>query len=131
MSLDRISVHLRPEPYGIGRGAAPPSGASPSGLRATITCDGMPSFVAPWEEARSSGALGPYRCLSVRGPLPMDAVGILAALLEPLAHARIPVFVLSDRDTDHVLVPADRAAAARVALEGAGIVVDGPRVAPR
>ena len=40
----------------------------------------------------------------VRGPLDPDAIGILAALLNPLAEAQIPVYTLSTFDTDWIMV---------------------------
>jgi hypothetical protein len=46
-----------------------------------------------------------WRCLQVVGPLEFSAVGILAALVDPLAGAGIPVFVVSTFDTDSLLIP--------------------------
>lgn len=45
-----------------------------------------------------------WRAFRVKGPLPFDTVGIISGLTAPLAQARVPVFVLSTFDTDHVLV---------------------------
>jgi len=45
-----------------------------------------------------------FRALEVSGPLDFALTGILFSLLEPLAEARIPVFVISTHDTDYVLV---------------------------
>ena len=67
---------------------------------------------------------GPFRALVVDGPLAFELTGVLASLAAPLAAADVPVFVLSTFDTDLVLVPADRVAAAVDALEEAGHVVD-------
>lgn len=63
---------------------------------------------------------GPFRALAVRGPLAFTLVGVLASLLAPLAAAEVPVFVVSTYDTDLVLVPDDRVAAAAAALTDAG-----------
>ena len=52
---------------------------------------------------------------AVQGPLDPEAVGVLSALLTPLAAAGIHVFTLSTFDTDWILVPvkdAERAAEA-------------------
>ena len=38
----------------------------------------------------------------VSGPLDFSAVGILASLIEPMARAGIPVFVVSTFDTDYL-----------------------------
>ncbi len=54
------------------------------------------------------------------GVVPMTTIGVLAALCGALAAAGVPVFVLSTFDTDWLLVPAERGAAAQRALEQAG-----------
>lgn len=68
---------------------------------------------------------GPFRALSVRGPLEFALTGVLLSLAAPLADAGVPIFVLSTYDTDVVMVPGDRVAAAVVALEDAGHHVHG------
>ena len=45
-----------------------------------------------------------WRCLRVGGTLDFALVGVLAALLNPLADAGVSVFVLSTFDTDYLLV---------------------------
>ncbi len=45
-----------------------------------------------------------WRCFRVEGPLPFDAVGVIASISAPLAKAGIPIFVFSTYDTDYVLV---------------------------
>ena len=50
-----------------------------------------------------------FRAFQVAGPLEFSLTGVLESLLDPLARASIPVFVLSTYDTDYVLVrEADR-----------------------
>lgn len=61
-----------------------------------------------------------HRALRVAGPLPLDAIGVLAWLANPLAAARVPIFVISTFDTDYILVPGGRLAAAIEALREAG-----------
>ncbi len=69
---------------------------------------------------------GPFRALVVEGPLPVGVTGVVASLAQPLADAEVPVLVLSTFDTDLLLVPGDRVAAAIDALEQAGhVVADG------
>jgi hypothetical protein len=58
--------------------------------------------------------------LRVRGPLPLDLVGILASIADPLAEAKISIFAISTFDTDYVLVKARDLEAALGALERAG-----------
>lgn len=66
-----------------------------------------------------------WRALRVRGPLPFEAVGVLAALTAPLAEAGVPVFSVSTYDTDVVLVRAGDLGGAVEALRAAGHAVDG------
>lgn len=61
-----------------------------------------------------------YRALRVRGPLPLDLIGILAAIADPLADAGLSIFAISTYDTDYVLVKAQDLDAALEVLERAG-----------
>jgi hypothetical protein len=61
-----------------------------------------------------------YRALRVRGPLPLDLIGILAAIADPLAEAGLSIFAISTFDTDYVLVKARDLNAAVTALQRAG-----------
>ena len=65
-------------------------------------------------------AEGPFVSFRVVGTLPFGLVGIIAALVGPLAAAGVPVFVVSTFDTDWVLVDEGRGAEAWRALSGAG-----------
>jgi hypothetical protein len=47
-----------------------------------------------------------YRAVRVRGPLPLDLIGIVAAIADPLAEAGLSIFAISTYDTDYVLVKA-------------------------
>jgi len=67
-----------------------------------------------------------YRALRVRGPLPLDLVGILAAIADPLAQAGLSIFAISTFDTDYVLVKSHDLEAAVAALERAGHTVSRP-----
>ncbi len=119
----RPPLTLRAEAYGVAPGPAPPHDGT-NRLFVTVRRGPHVSCVAPWPAlAGRTGRHGPYACLSLEGPLPLSAVGILAALLVPLSDAKIPVFVVSDLETDHVLVPADRARAAEHVLVAAGWIV--------
>ncbi|HXX91318.1 MAG TPA: ACT domain-containing protein, partial [Acidimicrobiales bacterium] len=59
-------------------------------------------------------------CFKVIGPLDLAAVGILAALVDPLRDKGISVFALSTFDTDYLLVPEVQRGDAISALEAAG-----------
>ena len=91
---------------------------TPDELSVICDSDAVPGDVA----ARRN-----WRCVRVRGSIPFDEVGILAALADPLRDAGIPIFVISTFDTDYVLVDEGHLSAARRVLEGAGhsvVVVD-------
>lgn len=45
-----------------------------------------------------------WRCLKLEGPLDLDVMGVLAALLVPLADAGISVFPVATYQTDYILV---------------------------
>ncbi len=55
----------------------------------------------------------------------LDVPGMLAAIVQPLAEAEIPVFVASTSDADLVLVPLERKRQAVIVLEDAGHQVQG------
>jgi len=65
-----------------------------------------------------------YRALQVAGPLPFEAVGILAGLARPLAEAGISILAVATYDTDYVFVHASDLARAMLALRGAGYAID-------
>ena len=67
-----------------------------------------------------------YRAFRVRGPLPLDLIGILAAIADPLAEAGLSIFAISTFDTDYVLVKSGDLPAAVEALERAGHQVSRP-----
>jgi len=58
--------------------------------------------------------------LRLDGPFPFDAVGILRAVLDPLAAAGVGVFAVSTFDTDYVLLKAAQLPSARRALAESG-----------
>ncbi|HEX5387123.1 MAG TPA: ACT domain-containing protein [Gemmatimonadales bacterium] len=66
-----------------------------------------------------------YRALRVRGTLPLDLIGVLAAIAVPLADAGLSIFAISTFETDYVLIRADDMEAAVRALEQAGHRVEG------
>ena len=61
-----------------------------------------------------------YRALRVEGPLPLDLIGIFAAIAAPLAAANVPIFPIATYDTDYVLVAGSHFERAVTALESAG-----------
>jgi len=79
------------------------------------------SIVCPeeWVPASVQRSAG-WFCFKVIGPHDLAAVGILAALVDPLRDKGISVFALSTFDTDYLLVPGMQRDNAISALEEAG-----------
>lgn len=50
-------------------------------------------------------AQGDFSLWAVQGPIPFDAIGVLASIVQPLAAASISIFSVSTFDTDYLLVP--------------------------
>ena len=61
-----------------------------------------------------------WLALKLEGPFPFSMTGVLAAFVQPLAEARIPIFALSTFDTDYVLIKRENLESAIVALRAAG-----------
>ena len=61
-----------------------------------------------------------WRVLTLRGPFALTAVGVLAAVAQPLATAGVSIMAIATFDTDYVLVREDQLASAMAALEMAG-----------
>jgi hypothetical protein len=61
-----------------------------------------------------------WRCLKLEGPLDLSLIGILAALLNPLAEAGVSIFALSTFDTDYILVKEEKLEEAAQVLSRAG-----------
>ncbi|MEO8215933.1 MAG: ACT domain-containing protein [Acidobacteriota bacterium] len=84
------------------------------------------SVICREENAGAGGDIeGGWRCLKVGGPLPFTMTGVLASIAVPLAHAAIPIFVVSTYDTDYVFMKDEKLDGARTVLAAAGFVVDG------
>jgi gluconokinase len=79
----------------------------------SIVCreDGVPAHVT---------AERGWRCLRVEGELEFSLVGVLASLVDPLARARVPVFVVSSFSSDYLLVKTLDFERAVAALQAAG-----------
>jgi hypothetical protein len=58
--------------------------------------------------------------LGLEGPFPFSMTGVLAAFLEPLAQAKVPIFAISTFDTDYVLVKQEDTQRAVTVLTAAG-----------
>ena len=61
-----------------------------------------------------------WRALKVEGPIPFEVTGVAAALVSPLAEARISVFLTATFDTDYLLLKEEVFERAVAILRGAG-----------
>ena len=91
----------------------------------TRTADEL-SFICPVHQVpanlrRESG----WRLVKFVGPFDFGAVGILASVAQPLAHARISLLAVGTFDTDYVLIKAAQLPEAIRVLEAAGHLVRG------
>lgn len=83
------------------------------------------SIVCPvGSEPSGAEVAGPWRILSVDGPLDFGLVGVLESILAPLAASQISVFTMSTFDTDHLLVMSDDLDRAVACLRAAGHTID-------
>ncbi|MEW2382520.1 ACT domain-containing protein [Micromonospora sp. NPDC047707] len=123
-----LDIALLPGEYAVCRLAAgsalPPAlaGGLSDGAVVTVswTADGV-SVICPADRAPEQAVVETaWRCLRVAGPLDLAVSGTLAALVDPLAEARVSVVAFSTYDTDYLLVPAVRLDEAVTALDRAG-----------
>lgn len=123
-----LDIALLPGEYAVCRLAAgtdlPPAVWSDLDTRQVVsvswTADGL-SLTCPVERVpREVAVETTWRCLRVVGPLDLALTGVLAALVGPLAEARVNVIAFSTYDTDHLLVPEVRLGEARAVLHRAG-----------
>src|SRR5450631_445745 len=68
-----------------------------------------------------------WRAFTVEGKLEFSAIGVLAAILNPLAEAGISIFSISTFDTDYVLVRSGVLEKAKAALRRHFEVVESPK----
>ncbi|WP_433536251.1 ACT domain-containing protein [Micromonospora sp. CA-249363] len=123
-----LDITLLPGEYAVcrlGGGTALPAALS-SGLGSadvvtvSWTADGI-SVICPADRLPDEAVVETiWRCLRVAGPVGVDGTGTLAALVDPLAAARVSVVTFSTFDTDYVLLPAVRLTEGTTALERAG-----------
>lgn len=124
-----LRLSLLPQDYVIAR--LPADAPVPAGVleakgfvSVSRTADEL-SIVCPQAVAPQAPKLdGGWRTLKLHGPFAFDEVGILAALLAPLAEARIGIFAVSTFDTDYLLVKATELSRVLATLRAAGHVLE-------
>ncbi|MEV4654485.1 ACT domain-containing protein [Micromonospora sp. NPDC049301] len=123
-----LDIALLPGEYAVCRlaaGATLPHAltSEPGGadvVTVSWTADGI-SVICPAERAPAQAVVETvWRCLRVASPMEVAGTGTLAALVGPLAEARVSVVTFSTFDTDYLLVPAVRLTEGTAALERAG-----------
>jgi hypothetical protein len=119
----RLRISILPDALAVCR--LDPDASLPSWIRGTFTSvthtrDELSivchSDAVPGDVKADRG----WRALMVEGPLPFEMTGVAAALVAPLAEARISVFLIATFDTDYVLVKSDVFARAVEILREAG-----------
>lgn len=94
------------------------------GIRSTTYSESELSIVCPQNRVPDGIQHEPGWCaLRIQGPLAFDQVGILYRLLEPLANAQVPVFVLSTFLTDYLFIQDKYLPSATHVLQEAGHII--------
>jgi len=75
-----------------------------------------PEFMAPNNVQQEIG----FRCLRTAGDIPMNSVGIISSLIDPLAAAKISVNVVSTYNIVYVFLTEENLVNATQALQHAG-----------
>jgi hypothetical protein len=114
MLLDRmktqhqLTLELLPQKFSVCRlaaDAAIPQWAMRGAVYAVTRTEDELSIVCESKFALSSvKAEKGFRCFKLQGPFPFSMTGVLAAVLGPLAEARVSIFAISTYDTDYVMV---------------------------
>ena len=125
MSSPHLSLLVLPHNLAVCRlpsdAAVPAWAESGAGFVSVTRTDDELSVTCPQERVPDGVRCErDYRALKVRGPLPMNLVGIFASLAAPLAEAGLSIFPIATYDTDYVLVKAADLARALEVLRRAG-----------
>jgi uncharacterized protein len=130
MSSRRLPLLILPRTLAVCR--LPPDAPVPAWVAGatefvsvTRTDDEL-SVICPQERVPDGVRCEPdYRAVKVRGPLPVNLIGIFVSLAVPLAEAGLSIFPIATYDTDYVLVKGSDLARAVDVLRRAGHEVTG------
>lgn len=108
--MTRLRIAILPDRLAVCR--LEPNAAVPSWLRGsftsvTRTSDELSIVCDDDAVPNDVRAERNWRVLRVEGPIPFEVTGVAAALVAPLAAARISVFLLATFDTDYLLLQDD------------------------
>lgn len=124
MKVSSLKISLLPGRYSVCRlapdAAVPAIAQEGAFFSVTRTADELSIVCAEAFTPDGARCEWGWRVLRLEGPFAFDQVGVLLAVLAPLAAAGVSIFALSTFDTDFLLVKETALAAARAALEGAG-----------
>lgn len=122
--MPALTLQLAPGEFAVCR--LPPNAPIPAWAGSAVfnsvtrTADELsilcPAAQVPAGVKREAG----WRLLKFQGPFDFAAVGILAAVLAPLAAAGISSLAIATFDTDYLLVKEDRLEDVQRSLEAAG-----------
>jgi len=120
-----VTIHftLLPEAFAIARlegAAAIPSWARGSFVSVTRSHGELSIICGEGSVPEHVTAFRGWRCLRAEGPFPLDAVGVAASFVGPLAEAKISVFVVATHDTDYLLFDGSVLSRALDVLRAAG-----------
>lgn len=119
-----LALRLLPELHAISRldAAAPvPAWADGDGFVSISRTGAELSVICPAARVPAGVRSEPgWRALALEGPFPFEAVGVAAAVLQPLAAGRIGILLVSTFDTDVLLVKAGDLERAVALLRAAG-----------
>jgi uncharacterized protein len=108
----------------VAPGALVPAWAHSGGFSCVVRTPGETSIVCaeaviPLDQEGIAVESG-WVAFELEGPFPFAMTGVLAAFIQPLAVASIPVFAISTFDTDFVLIKRENRKQALTALGEAG-----------
>jgi hypothetical protein len=92
-------------------------------ITVTRTDDELSIICREEHAPETAGTAERWRALKVHGPFPLEAVGVLAALSQPLAEAKVSLLAVSTHETDYLFVQSKDLAHAVRALRRHGHTV--------
>ena len=125
-SVTAVKLRTLPDSYAVVRlqpGSELPEWVDQGPFRSVTRTDHEVSVVCrdhdvPEGESVDRG----WTVLEVMGPLDFSLAGVVASLVQPLADAELPIFVISTFESDYVLIRSSDLARAADILEDAGHV---------
>jgi uncharacterized protein len=128
-----IPLTVLPDHYAVCRlnsnDQVPPWAASSTGGLSSIsrTGDELSIIVVDSLAPRNVRCERDWRAFKVRGPIPLNLIGVIAGLAGTVANAGVSIFALSTFETDYVMVKHVDLERAERALRRAGYPIVNPR----